>query len=198
MPKQEKSKKRNRNDLWVTWYNMKQRCTNPTNHCYSRYGGRGIKICDKWLNDFHSFEKWAKESGYKKGLTIDRIDNDKGYSPENCRWVTMNVQQNNRRTNRIETYEGVTDTVANLCRFYGRDYWLVNNRLQKGKNIEEAMSKELCPGGKPRYIEYKGEVHTVSEWTRILGFKRNTLSERLRKGWDVEQAFETPVGGKHV
>ena len=189
---------RKRNDLWVIWCNMKQRCTNQSCKTYHRYGGRGITVCDEWLNDFHAFEKWAKTHGYQKDLTIDRIDNEKGYCPENCRWVTWEVQQNNRRTNRIETYNGVTDTVANLCRMFGRNYFLVNTRLQQGKTIDQAMMLEIQVGGTPRLITCKGETHSVSEWTRILGVKRNTVSERLRNGWSIEQALSTPVGGKHV
>lgn len=83
--------------LYKVFDGMKTRCYNK--HCdrYKYYGARGIRICDEWLTDFVKFYSWAMENGYKKGLTIDRIDNDKGYSPDNCRWVDMKTQNNNKR-----------------------------------------------------------------------------------------------------
>lgn len=75
--------------LYRTWIDMKQRCHNPNNKAYPRYGGRGITVCDEWRNDYAAFEAWAISNGYKDNLTIDKIDNDKGYSPDNCQWITQ-------------------------------------------------------------------------------------------------------------
>lgn len=87
--------------LFRVWCSMRGRCNNPNCSDFHRYGGRGIKVCAEWDSDFAAFEKWSKENGYVMGLTIDRIDNDKGYSPDNCRWTTMEVQNNNKScTNR--------------------------------------------------------------------------------------------------
>lgn len=81
---------------WV-WEQMKQRCHSPRNRNYKYYGGRGITMCPEWKDDFKAFHDWAMANGYLEGLTIDRIDNDRGYSPDNCRWVTQKQQIKNRR-----------------------------------------------------------------------------------------------------
>lgn len=87
--------------LYRIWFNMKQRCKNEKHVAYERYGGRGIHVCTEW-QAFIPFQEWALSHGYRDYLSIDRIDNDKGYSPENCRWATCKEQQNNRRPRRIK------------------------------------------------------------------------------------------------
>ena len=82
------------------WSNMKQRCYNPNTRQYKNYGGRGITVCDEWRDNYPCFREWALKNGYRQGLTIDRINNDEGYSPENCRWATYKEQERNRRGNR--------------------------------------------------------------------------------------------------
>ncbi|MBW7573886.1 hypothetical protein [Caproiciproducens faecalis] len=86
--------------IYHIWQSMKNRCYSPSNKCYRIYGGRGITICDEWRNDFIEFCNWALNSGYTGNLTIDRIDNDKGYFPKNCRWITNLDQQRNKRNNK--------------------------------------------------------------------------------------------------
>ena len=111
--------------LYTIWTSIKKRTLNPKNKRYNDYGGRGITICEEWKNDFMSFYNWALSNGYEenKGLSIDRIDNDGGYSPENCRWTTKTIQSRNQRMqkNNKSGYRGVcynkgnNKYVAQIC-----------------------------------------------------------------------------------
>ena len=82
--------------LYNIWAGMKQRCINPNNSSYSSYGGKGLKVCDEWFSDFKVFQEWALSNGYIDDLSIDRLNNQKGYEPENCRWATTLQQGWNR------------------------------------------------------------------------------------------------------
>lgn len=103
IPKQKKSRRNQRKygvaatRLYRIWGGMKSRCYNPNQRNYKYYGAKGIEVCEEWKSSFEAFRKWATENGYQEDLTIDRIDGDKGYSPDNCRWTTMSEQLKNRR-----------------------------------------------------------------------------------------------------
>lgn len=102
-----------RHKLYSVWFDIKRRCNYPDNKSYKYYGARGIKMCPEWENDYSAFKKWALENGYEEGLTIDRKDNDKGYSPDNCRWVTRadnnrNKRKKNKETNAVIESAGLT------------------------------------------------------------------------------------------
>jgi len=104
--------------LYNTWRGMKSRCLNKNADNYRNYGGRGIKICTEWMS-FDGFHQWAVGSGYKRGLTIERIDNDGDYCPENCQWDTRLQQNNNRRSSHRITFNGKTRTIAAWARVTG-------------------------------------------------------------------------------
>lgn len=125
--------------LYVTWRNMKTRCYNHNYELYHRYGGRGIKICEEWL-DFDHFYKWSIENGYAKGLSIDRIDNDKDYSPDNCRWTTPTVQARNTRRSKFVEYNGQLKTVAEWAEEYGVTYHILSSRLYRGWSMDDAIN----------------------------------------------------------
>ena len=125
---------------------MKDRCYNPNFKEYKHYGGRGITICDEWQTPHswkggRAFKKWALENGYADNLTLDRIDVNKGYRPENCRWVSMKEQQNNKRNNRLISYNGKTQTIALWCEELELPFSTVKNRLNRGLPVEKVLSK---------------------------------------------------------
>jgi hypothetical protein len=92
--------KHKKTGLYNSWQNMKSRCLNPNNPKYNRYGGRGINICDDWLT-IEGFVEWSINNGWKKGLTLDRIDNDKGYTPSNCQWITACANSRKKSTTKL-------------------------------------------------------------------------------------------------
>ena len=125
--------------LYRIWAAMKSRVTNPNNTNYSDYGGRGITLFDAWM-EFEPFYEWAIKNGYSDELTIDRIDNDKGYSPDNCRWVTRKEQDENRRCNHLITYKGETKTLSQWAEHFHIPYGTLRTRLVKyGWSVEKAL-----------------------------------------------------------
>ena len=136
--------------VYKIWSGMKDRCTNPNCPEYHAYGGRGISVCEEW-NDAATFILWAIGNGYRDHLSIDRIDNDKGYSPENCRWATRGVQANNKSNNRLITIDGVTRTAAQWEDLMGLRRNIVHNRLHRGWSPECAV---LVPVGAVRTNQF--------------------------------------------
>jgi hypothetical protein len=104
---------------------------------------KDIEMCKEWLNDYTKFREWSLTNGYSDELQIDRIDNEKGYSPDNCRWVTVKENQNNKRSNLIVEYNGERDTVAKLADKYGKNRYLIYQRLKAGWNVKDAFEKEI-------------------------------------------------------
>lgn len=133
--------------LYQVWYGMINRCKNTHHKFYHRYGGRGITVCEEWKN-YETFAKWALESGYKEGLSLDRRNNDGNYEPLNCRWITMKKQHNNTSQNRFYTINGVTKSVAEWAEDYGIRHGLVLHRLDRGISIEEALTMQSKYRGK--------------------------------------------------
>ena len=117
------------NRLYRLWLGIKYRCYHKKFEKYKYYGGRGIKVCDEWLNSFESFENWAQQNGYNDNLTIDRIDVNGNYEPSNCRWTTQEVQQNNKRNNHYIEYKGEKYTISQLARKFNIRYDKLYSRL---------------------------------------------------------------------
>lgn len=115
--------------LYRIWCDMKNRCYNENVNNYHSYGGRGIKVCDEWL-DPSSFFSWAKDSGYTDELTLDRIDIDGDYEPNNCKWITLTEQQWNKTTSFFVEIDGETKCLREWCNEFGSEYKTVHRRIK--------------------------------------------------------------------
>lgn len=126
--------------LYVVWRKMKERCLNSNCKDYKNYGGRGIGICDEWL-EFMPFYKWAVKNGHQKHLTLDRINNEGDYKPNNCRFTTRKIQNNNRRDNRIIKFNGKKKTLSEWSDYTGINYKTLVSRLDQSEwSIEKTLT----------------------------------------------------------
>lgn len=134
--------------LYECWRDMLNRCYLKTRYDYERYGGRGIKVCDEWKEHFEPFMKWAMENGYKENLTIDRIDTNGNYCPENCRWVDRKEQAVNRRTTVFVEYNGERHSLKDWALKFGKPRWTWYNKFRKYdyKTVLDMWSKEAMEG----------------------------------------------------
>jgi len=124
--------------LYKRWKAMRKRCANPNNADYPHYGGRGIRVCDEW-QDYRAFKEWALSHGYSDDLSIDRIDVDGNYEPNNCRFISMKEQCNNRSSNICVTYKGKNYTIAELAELTGIQYSTLYERVKRGLDIEDIV-----------------------------------------------------------
>ena len=129
--------------LQYIYYHMKQRCYDKNNPGYKYYGAKNIIICKEWLSDINNFYKWAFENGYKNNLTIERININGNYCPENCKWITKTEQGYNKRNSRLYTINKETKCLSEWCKLYNINYFLVRGRLKRGIDIKEALTKPI-------------------------------------------------------
>lgn len=127
--------------LYGVWQSMKARCYNAHSTHYDRYGGRGISLCDEWKNSFQTFSDWATQNGYRDGLSIERIDNDGDYTPDNCRWATMKEQANNRESNVRIAYRGEEHTATEWAAIVHISAKTLFSRIYAGWSVERVLSK---------------------------------------------------------
>jgi len=127
-----------RTKAYRAWASMKSRCLNPAHPAYPRYGGRGVTVCDRWLN---SFENFRDDMGHPpNGMTLERIDNNRGYEPGNCKWADWDEQQSNRRDNVWLTFEGRTQTASQWAREVGIKATTISHRILRGWSAERALT----------------------------------------------------------
>ena len=129
-----------RTKLNKVWRNMKDRCFNPNNKRFPHYGGRGIDVCQEWKDNYVSFRNWAISNGYKIGLSLDRIDNNGNYCPQNCRWVDSIIQNNNFSRNRFVTYNGVTLSISQWSKITKIHRNTLDYRLKRGWEVGKALN----------------------------------------------------------
>jgi len=138
--------------LYNIWRNMKARCNNSKNPDYKNYGKRGIKVCDEWIN-FENFYNWAINNGYKEKLSIDRVDVNKNYQPNNCRWISLKKQSYNKRNSFFINIKGEEKCLAEWCEIYNVKYSTVYRRITRNKmSIEDAILK-------PIKIKYRNKLY---------------------------------------
>ena len=138
-----KQGRQNASKLYSVWVNMRNRCFNSNNKSFVYYGGRGISVCDEW-NEFLNFEKWAIQNGFEENLTLDRIDVNGNYEPENCRWISQKEQMRNTRANHLLTYNGYTKTMADWAEITGIPYSTLKQRINKyNYSVEKALTKPV-------------------------------------------------------
>lgn len=135
--------------LYRIWKNMRQRCFNPNCPAYPAYGGRGISACKEW-DDYLTFKEWALKNGYCDNLTLDRINNNLGYSPENCRWATIKEQSNNTRTNRVLSFNGQNRTMSQWAETLGVCVATLWDRLDNGWSVERTLTEPIHNNGSNR------------------------------------------------
>ena len=181
--------------LRAAYDNMIRRCYTPQNSHYPHYGGRGITVCEDWLlGGFDVFEKWALANGYRDGLSIDRIDVNASYSPENCRWADRITQANNTTKNRHITYKGETKTLADWERTLGLYAGCISARLARGWSEEKAVTVPQAKHG----VAFDGRTQSVRQWAKETGIPVPTIYYRLSHGWTVEEALTNPPSKKQL
>lgn len=172
------------------WHGIRKRCLNVNSPRYKDYGGRGIAICEEWKslsNGFDNFVDWALSSGYTGDMTIERIDVNGNYSPENCKWISLNEQRLNKRTTLWVEYRGEKVRLHDLAEKSNVSYDTLHDRIYKrGWDVERAVNEPSVNAQK-----------SFSEKCREVGIKPQTARDRIKKlGWTEERALHTPSAGR--
>jgi len=128
--------------IYHVWQSMRRRCNVPADKAFANYGARGITVCAEWESDFSEFYKWAISNGYKEGLTIERINNNKGYSPNNCKWIPRDEQNRNRRMNHYLTHGSRKKTLQEWANEIGVNRCTLRNYCKKYGD-EQAVAKAI-------------------------------------------------------
>lgn len=165
------------------WRGMIERCSNAKHISYKNYGAKGISVCDLWLEDFSEFEKWAFENGYSNGLTIDRIDVNGNYCPENCRWASYKEQNRNKRNSvYIETPIGKM-TVVEYCEKTGANPFVIYSRIRRGM-----PESEVCRLGKIKHAKRGEESPTAKlNWVKVREIR--SLSKEGKSAYRISKLY---------
>lgn len=179
--------------LGSIYHNMKTRCTNPNYDKYQYYGGRSISICEEWMKSYDTFEQWAIDHGYADGLTLERIDVNGNYCPENCTWVTRKAQANNRTSNCVLTFRGKTQTLQQWSDELGIAPNTIGQRLRAGWDVDRALTEQVHNTNHEYLVTYDGKTQRISDWANELGMPYKVLHNRISyRKWPIEKALTTP------
>jgi len=181
--------------LYNAYKGMKARCNNPSSKDYSRYGGRGITIADEF-GTFAKYRRWFQHTfgidDIPAGLTLDRTNNNDNYAPDNMRLATQKTQGNNRRTNKLLTFQGTTRTISEWADTAGIPRKTLEKRVSKyGWTVERALTTPV--NAHHERLTFRGETHSVKKWADISGLNCSTIHHRLDNGWTVEDALTVPA-----
>lgn len=181
---------RTKHELYDTWYGIYRRCYVEKCKGYSSYGGRGISMCERWKNSFWDF---VKDVGVRpsKNHSIDRIDNNGNYQPDNFRWATSHEQARNCRTNVWLTFQGKTMCLVDWAKFLEVRVDTLSRRYNRGLPIEKILVRRLYNNPHGWYLNDRW--YNCGELGKIYGFDRRVLSRRYKLGWSVERAITEPV-----
>lgn len=159
------------NKLYHVWNGMKQRCYNNNDDFYYCYGGKGIYVCDEWKNSFQNFYDWAVSHGYNEGLTIDRIDSNGNYCPENCRWVNSSIQSRNRTDRKKYDYNGQELLLSEISEKTGIRIGTLWKRIQRGIPLEES----IYANKKPVLIDESILYESATQAAKALNLRLSNL-----------------------
>ena len=187
---------RNNDPLYKLWKSIKGRCYNPNKQNYYLYGGRGIRVADEWLNDPMAFVEYVRTTigDRPEGCSLDRIDNDGHYEPNNLRWATKEQQAQNKRTTRMLTHQGETLCLTEWATRLGITHSALIRRI-KLWGVEKALSKSKYETRR-RFLTYKGQTRSMIEWAQLVGISLEGLHYRIDKGWSIKRAFAFGVAAK--
>lgn len=175
---------KNPSRTYRAWSNMRNRCLNPNNDHYHRYGGRGIKICTRWLR----FINFLADMGEcPNGLSLERVDNDGNYELENCKWATTKEQARNKSRVRLITFRGRTQMISEWARELGIADHSLSERLNRWP-LEFALTLP-AQGYHCRFIAYEGRSQSQAQWAREAGISVHTLRARVWAGWEFKDAL---------
>lgn len=172
--------------IYATWTGLRDRCNNSNNKYYNDYGGRGIKVCERWNNFINFLEDMGSPPDNVNRWSIDRINVNGDYEPLNCRWATDNEQANNRTNTKYIIYKNIKYTIRDFCKNFNLDYKLVYSRVFSGIRNPELL---LINKKEPLSITYQEETLTIKDWCIKLNIKPNTFHSRVYKGFTNEETL---------
>lgn len=188
--------------LRCKWGSMVTRCTNPNSPNYDNYGGRGISVCNEWRK-FSNFFEWSLNNGFEPGLSIDRIDTNKDYTPNNCRFITLEEQQRNRRNNRcfIDPFDGEQLCLAAIARKYNIPEETFRKRIDKyHMSLKRALTQQHCETTRWNIVvdPLDGERLCLTDLARKYKMSPLTLRSRIQNGWSLDKAITESINKRMV